>query len=39
MLRLSARYTIARSLYRVQRAFGFSRRAALVTALTAFIPE
>lgn len=35
---LSAKYAIARSLYRVQRKFGHSRRMAFRTALQAFIP-
>ncbi|BBB59913.1 hypothetical protein UNDKW_1640 [Undibacterium sp. KW1] len=38
MRTLSAKYTIARSLYSVQRKFGHSRRMALRTAMQAFIP-
>lgn len=38
MRTLSAKYTIARSMYRIQRKFGHSRRMALRTAMQAFIP-
>ncbi|WP_255456538.1 hypothetical protein [Undibacterium sp. YM2] len=38
MRTLTAKYTIARSLYSVQRKFGHSRRTAFRTALQAFIP-
>ena len=39
MRTLATKYTIARSMYRVQRIFGHSRRAAFRTAMQAFIPS
>lgn len=36
---LSAKYAIARSLYRVQRKIGHSRSSAVCVALSAFIPQ